>query len=44
MGKRRPVRLLAHPGSPGPWMLILEDSRVDLPVDCVVRFPSGESY
>jgi hypothetical protein len=43
MGKRRPVRLLAPPGSPGPWTLILGDSRVDLPVDCVVRFPAGES-
>jgi len=42
-GRRRPVRLLASPGTAGPWTLILEDSRVDLPVDCVVRFPAGES-
>ena len=41
--RRRPVRLLAPPGRPGPWTLILGDSRVDLPVDCVVRFPAGES-
>jgi hypothetical protein len=41
--KRRPVRLLVPLGRPGPWTLILEDSRIDLPVDCVVRFPAGES-
>jgi hypothetical protein len=43
MGKRRPVRLLVPLGRPGPWTLILGGSRVELPVDCVVRFPSGES-
>lgn len=39
--RRRPVRLLASPGSPGPWTLVLGDSRVDLPVDCVIRYPAG---
>jgi hypothetical protein len=36
--ERRPVRLLALPGSPEPWTLILGESRVDLPVECVVRY------
>jgi hypothetical protein len=37
----RPIRLLAAPESPGPWMLLRDRRCVEVPGDCVRWFPVG---
>jgi hypothetical protein len=39
----RPVRLLVPASGSGPWTLVLGESRLTVPPDCIVRYPSGEA-